>query len=61
MTSRIVRVGRREQVVTTRWVAGKHPGFTDVHEHVTLATPNVTDSQRLRLLSTRDTGIVWPT
>jgi triacylglycerol esterase/lipase EstA (alpha/beta hydrolase family) len=61
MTSRIVRIGKRsQQVITTRWVAGTHPGFTTVHEHVTLATPHhQTDTQRLRVLTVRDTGKEW--
>jgi len=58
MTSRLVRVGRRnQQIITTRWAAGTHPGFTQVHEHVTLATPShQSETERLRVLTVRDSS-----
>jgi hypothetical protein len=60
MTSRIVRVGQRQQVVTTKWLAGLVKGFTDVHEHVTLQTPDtITETQRLRLMTAREMGRSW--
>jgi hypothetical protein len=62
MTSRIVRVGQRQQVVTTQWLAGVMKGFTDVHEHVTLSTPGaLSETQRLRLMATREMGKSWRT
>jgi hypothetical protein len=60
MTSRTVLVGKREQIVSTRWVAGTKPGFTEVHEHVILASPGgISDTQRLRLMTAREAGRSW--
>jgi hypothetical protein len=61
MTSRIVRIGRQAQVITTRWVAGTLPGFTERHEHVTLETPKAhSDTARLRLLTAKELGQSFP-
>lgn len=54
MPTRIVKVGTSAQAVTTRVVPGKRPGFTEPHEHVTLETPRLSETQRLRALSVRD-------
>lgn len=63
--SRIVLVGRgrraTSQIITTRTVAGEHPGFTEVHDHITLETPKAhSDTAKLRILSLKDAGKVWP-
>jgi hypothetical protein len=57
MTSRIVRVGRIQQVITTTYTT--QPDGT-VHEHITLATPNqLTDTQRLRIQKTWENSHDW--
>jgi hypothetical protein len=49
-------------ICTTKWIAGAAPGFTDVHEHVTLETPRIgSETQRLRLMTAKEAGITWKT
>jgi len=60
MTSRIVRVGKTQQMITTQFIPGSRPGFEERHEHVTLATPRaITDTQRLRTLASWEQGKDW--
>jgi hypothetical protein len=60
MTSRIVKVGRLLQAITTRYKpdeTAKH----GVHEYVTLETPkDLSASQRLRVLTAREMGRRFP-
>jgi hypothetical protein len=58
MTSRIVRVGRQEQVITTTYSLDD---AGNVHEHITLETPNpLTETQRLRLVQTWENTKEFP-
>jgi hypothetical protein len=58
--SRLIRVGRTQQVVTTKWIPGKGT-HAERHEHVTLETPKAhSDTQKLRLLTAREMGRRFP-
>lgn len=62
MSTKIVRVGRghlqTEQVITNTFGPGELP--TAVHEHVTLSTPpEITDTQRLRLMTALEARSTW--
>jgi hypothetical protein len=60
MTSRLVRVGKTQQIITTSFTPDPE-GKDDIREHVTLATPDrMTDTARLRLLRVNDSGRRWP-
>lgn len=59
MTSRIVRVGKMRQLVTTVFESDETGQI--VHEHITLSTPTpLTDTARLRLLTVDEMGRRWP-
>jgi hypothetical protein len=63
MTSRIVKIGRNglTQLITTSFTTDPD-GKEGVREHITLETPTpVTETQRMRLLSTWEMGKEWPT
>ena len=58
--SRIVRVGKARQIVTTTFTPDPN-GKDGVREHVTLATPDtMSETAKLRLISVRDSGKRWP-
>lgn len=60
MTTRIVRIGRSRQIVTTTFTEDEQ-AKDGVREHVTLQTPTLmTDTARLRLLSVNEPGKRWP-
>lgn len=54
-THRVLTHRGHALMVINKFKPGTAPGFTDVHEHVTMGTvetmPKVTDTQRLRALS----------
>lgn len=61
MPSRIVRVGKMRQIITTVFTPLPDGQPEDWHEHVTLATPDVmTDTAKLRLLKINEQGKRWP-
>lgn len=60
MTTRVVRVGKARQIVTTTFTEDEK-AKDGVHEHVTLATPTpLTDTQKLRVVSLTESGKRWP-
>lgn len=68
--SKIIHVGSGRkataQIVTTKHVHGAPtatpwPGEGVVHEHVTLETPKAhSNTAKLRILTLKDAGKVWP-
>jgi hypothetical protein len=60
MSTKVVRVGRIEQAITTQFQPGKLPGFMERHEHVTLQTPaQLTETQKLRLMTYHEAKQSW--
>lgn len=60
MTTRIVRIGRERQIVTTTFTEDDK-AKDGVREHVTLATPTpMTDTAKLRILKLNEQGRRWP-